>query len=104
MSGLIVKIDPDDLSIEPVARLTIVIMIMVMRNIDKRQDRDGLQRPARGGKMRTTARDGVHKGEIWRSRKIKVKMFIVHKSTHFTGFFLCDCEPLKKFRSTEKLI
>ena len=33
MSGLIVKIDPDDLSIEPVARLTIVIMIMVMRNI-----------------------------------------------------------------------
>ena len=99
MSGLIVKIDPDDLSIEPVARLTIVIMIMViimimvMRNIDKRQDRDGLQRPARGGKMRTTTWDGVHKGEVWRSRKIKVKMFIVHKSTHFTGFFCVTVNP-----------
>ena len=93
MSGLIVKIDPDDLSIEPVARLTIVIMIMVMRNIDKRQDRDGLQRPARGGKMRTATWDGVHKGEVWRSRKIKVKMFIVHKSTHFTGFFCVTVNP-----------
>ena len=88
MSGLIVKIDPDDLSIEPVARLTIVIMIMVMRNIDKRQDRDGLQRPARGGKMRTTARDGVHKGEVWRSRKIKVKMFIDIKVPILQVFFV----------------
>ena len=94
MSGLIVKIDPDDLSIEPVARLTIVIMIMViimimvMRNIDKRQDRDGLQRPARGGKMRTTTRDGVHKGEVWRSRKIKVKMFIDIKVPILQVFFV----------------